>query len=261
MSTSASSATPSNALCQLPTYQVIAALLDYPQAELLAALPELRAALQAEELLSRQGLEDIQMLCDYLGRNDLYTLQENYVSLFDRGRGYSLHLFEHVHGESRDRGQAMVDLQRLYAGKGLYLAASELPDYLPVFLEFLSRQSRSEAHTLLSETAHILQALGERLAKWGSHYHYALYALLSLCGEKPVEVEFVARDGESEADDYQAIDAAWAEEPITFGGGTGCPSQTATSKNGEAVIQFQPRSRPQPATASVRPDSLPGTGV
>lgn len=248
--------TPATA-CRMPTYQAIAALLDYPQAELLAALPELRAALRAEKLLPRQGLQDIEALCDYLGRHDLYSLQENYVSLFDRGRGHSLHLFEHVHGESRDRGQAMVDLQRLYAGKGLYLAASELPDYLPVFLEFLSRQSRSEAHELLAETAHILQALGERLAKCGSHYHYALHALLALCGEKPAAVEFVARDGEGEADDYEAIDAAWAEEPVAFGGG--CATPAVNPASGEAVIQFQPRAHPSAAAA--RPDSTPSAGA
>jgi nitrate reductase delta subunit len=144
-----------------------------------------------------------------------------------------------VHGESRDRGQAMVDLQQLYASKGLHLAATELPDYLPVFLEFLSRQSRAEAHELLAETAHILQALCERLAKAGSHYHYALAALVALCGETPAALAFVARDGAAEADDYQAIDAAWAEQPVAFGGG--CATPAVNPASGEAVIQFQPR--------------------
>lgn len=256
--------TATDANCRLPSYAAIAALLDYPQAELLAALPELRSALQAEKLLPRQGLQAIETLCDYLGRHDLYTLQENYVGLFDRGRGHSLHLFEHVHGESRDRGQAMVDLQRLYAGQGLHLAAAELPDYLPVFLEFLSRQPRAQARELLAETAHILQALGERLANAGSHYHYALNALLSLCGEKPVAVEFVARDGAIEsdhyqADDFDALDAAWAEEPVAFGGGCASP---AVNPAGEAVIRFQPRAGgASSAAAPSRSPSSPSAGA
>jgi nitrate reductase molybdenum cofactor assembly chaperone NarJ/NarW len=248
--------------CRLPTYQAIAALLDYPQAGLLAALPELRAALQAEQLLPPQALEDIGTLCDYLGRHELYTLQENYVSLFDRGRGNSLHLFEHVHGESRDRGQAMVDLQQLYASKGLHLAATELPDYLPVFLEFLSRQTRSEANELLAETAHILQALCERLAKAGSHYHYALAALVALGGDTlnaPAALTFVARDGAAEADDYQAIDAAWAEQPVAFGGGCATPALNPAS--GEAVIQFQPRAVARTANTAAHSSPIPNTGA
>ena len=226
--------------CRLPTYSAIAALLDYPQAELLAALPELRAALQAEKLLPRQGLQEIVALCDYLGRHDLYTLQENYVSLFDRGRGHSLHLFEHVHGESRDRGQAMVDLQQLYAGQGLHLAAAELPDYLPVFLEFLSRQPRAAGtRTAGRNCAH--PAGAGRAAGYGRQplslcVECAALAVRRKAGRR--RIRCAGAMATIEADDFEAIDAAWAEEPVAFGGGCATPT---VNPAGEAVIRFQPR--------------------
>ena len=123
-----------------------------------------------------------------------YDLQENYVALFDRGRGTSLHLFEHVHGYSRDRGQAMVDLKAMYDNHGMTLSQPELPDYLPVFLEFLSCLPSEEARDLLNETTHIIRNIGEQIAKRGSHYYFLLSALLILAGEKPLwmSVEHVA---------------------------------------------------------------------
>jgi nitrate reductase molybdenum cofactor assembly chaperone NarJ/NarW len=138
------------------TFKALSALLSYPTVELQQAVGELRAVIETEALVPAAVRRQLDTLMTDIADGEIYDLQERYGLLFDRTRSLSLHLFEHVHGESRDRGQAMVDLQQLYASKGLHLAATELPDYLPVFLEFLSRQTRSEAHELLTETAHIL---------------------------------------------------------------------------------------------------------
>ena len=147
------------------TLKVLSALLSYPTAELQAAVPEMRAALDAEARLPQKNRDRLDRLLEEIAAGDLYDLQERYVLLFDRTRSLSLHLFEHVHGESRDRGQAMVDLKALYERHGLFMSSSELPDHLPLFLEFLSQIPEAEARGLIEETAHILEAIRQRLKK------------------------------------------------------------------------------------------------
>ena len=135
------------------TFKVLSLLLTYPTAELKAAAPELAAALDAEALLPERLRARLAALIGEIAARDLYDLQERYVLLFDRTRSLSLHLFEHVHGEGRDRGQAMVDLIELYERGGLRLEAKELPDYLPLFLEFLSTRPFGEAQDLHRSSA------------------------------------------------------------------------------------------------------------
>ncbi|MGA8049690.1 MAG: nitrate reductase molybdenum cofactor assembly chaperone, partial [Burkholderiales bacterium] len=154
----------------MKTLRVCAVLLAYPEPELLCALPELRAALDAERLLPRAVQAELKGLIEELGGEPLTASQERYVALFDRSRALSLHLFEHVHGESRDRGQAMVDLASMYGTRGLAVDGRELPDYLPAFLEFASLLPAPESRGLLGESADILRALGDRLAARGSRY-------------------------------------------------------------------------------------------
>ena len=149
------------------TFKVLSALLTYPSAELQQAAPELAAAVDAEGLLPRGVRGQLQTLIDDIAAGDLYDLQERYTLLFDRTRSLSLHLFEHVHGESRDRGQAMIDLKAMYAKNGLTIDARELPDFLPLFLEFLATRPAPEACETLGQPAHILAALAERLRKRG----------------------------------------------------------------------------------------------
>lgn len=147
-------------------YCLLSALLSYPEPELLDALGDVESMLadfpDAEEAL--------QPLVGYLATNDLIAVQENYVATFDRNRSHSLHLFEHVHGESRDRGQAMVDLLETYRGQGFEPVVSELPDHVPLFLEFLGVIDPAQAQDLLDEAIHVLAAIGARLAKGGSPY-------------------------------------------------------------------------------------------
>ncbi len=144
------------------TFKALSALLSYPDEDLQKAAPELRAAIDADGLLPRENRRVLDPLIEDIAAGDLYDLQERYVELFDRTRSLSLHLFEHVYGESRDRGQAMIELKALYERNGLYLSASELPDYLPVFLEFLSVRPLAEARAQLSQPAQAGNAAGAR---------------------------------------------------------------------------------------------------
>ena len=163
-------------------YQALSALLLYPEPELIAALPALKEVLAATPAL----LAPLEPLFDYLSANDLITVQQNYVMTFDRNPAHSLHLFEHIHGESRDRGQAMVDLMEEYKKYGLEMAGDDLPDFVPLFLEFLSQQDEAEAARLLSDAIHVLAHIGRKLDANGSAYAGA-FAVLELLS--PVAAE------------------------------------------------------------------------
>jgi nitrate reductase delta subunit len=205
------------------TFKVLSALLSYPTAELQAAANEMKTALVEEGLLQPALARAVEKLLDEIAGGDLYDLQERYVLLFDRTRSLSLHLFEHVHGESRDRGQAMIDLQNLYGEKGLEIGASELPDFVPLFLEFLSLLPRQDAYELLGQPVHVLAALAERLRKRNSSYEAVFRALVALAAAKPKgeDIAAVLQEPDPEPDDLAALDAAWEDEPVRFGPGAG----------------------------------------
>ncbi|MEK9803675.1 MAG: nitrate reductase molybdenum cofactor assembly chaperone [Curvibacter sp.] len=190
------------------TLRVLARLLTYPDAELRAHLGDLRAALHSEQALGARRLDELDALLIAMRNRDPIELEADYVQLFDRGRSTSLHLFEHVHGDSRDRGPAMIDLAQTYEKAGLYLAEGELPDYLPAVLEFVSTQPAQEARAFLGEMAHILQAIFSALLKRESAYASVLGALLEIAGEKAQAVK-VAEE--------PPLDESW-EEPAVFGG-------------------------------------------
>jgi nitrate reductase delta subunit len=125
--------------------RALALLLSYPDAALRGHLPALRAALRNEGMIPSGRLGELDALISRLENGDPLEIEAAYVQLFDRGRATSLHLFEHVHGDSRDRGPAMIDLQQTYEKAGLFLAPGELPDFLPVLLEFASTQPPRQA--------------------------------------------------------------------------------------------------------------------
>lgn len=206
------------------TFKALGLLLAYPEAEYRSAYEAALAAI-CEERLVRQTT-GLARLAKQLAREDILDLQARYVSLFDRGRAVSLNLYEHVHGESRDRGTAMVELKALYATHGLELGAQELPDYLPVFLEFLSCLPFAQARALLGEAAHVLEALAERLKKRKSPYAAVLAALAGIVADQAnaQALQSLLQQPEDDPDDLEALDRAWAEEPVTFGPGeAGCP--------------------------------------
>lgn len=199
------------------TFRALSALLAYPSEDLSPAIPEITSAIEAEGLISDEAREQLRPLLTDLATLDLYDLQERYVELFDKTRRHSLHLFEHIHGESRDRGQAMVDLVEHYRRGGLLIAANELPDFIPLFLEFLSARPLDEARGLLKETAHIFSLLEERLAKRNGGYAAVFAAALSIVKETAVVADTVEIN--DEPDDLASIDAAWEETAVTFGPG------------------------------------------
>ncbi len=201
-------------------FKAFSALLSYPDETLQKAAPELRAAIGEAELLPAENVRMLEALIEEIATGDLFAMQERYIELFDRTRSLSLHLFEHVYGESRDRGQAMIDLKSLYERNGLYLSSSELPDFLPAFLEFLSIRPLDEAREQLSQPSHILTALAERLHKRHSPYAAVFEGLTALAAAAPdPEAELVPEDHDADPNDFAALDAQWEEEAVTFGPG------------------------------------------
>jgi nitrate reductase delta subunit len=198
------------------SYRALAALISYPSEALQAATGEIAAVLAEEIVVPAAGRAAIDRLLAELAKDDIYALQERYFMLFDRSRTLSLHLFEHVHGESRDRGQAMADLIELYRGHGFEPTASELPDFLPLFLEFLSLLPGHEAQALLAEPAGILQILAERLVTRKSAYAAVFQALATLANAPPIDLPDTSAE---DPDDLVALDAAWEEAAVHFGPG------------------------------------------
>lgn len=199
--------------------KVIACLLHYPDAELQAHAPELISAVAGEHRLAEAQREALCTLIRQTVAADLLELQAEYVDTFDRGRARSLHLFEHVHGDSRDRGQAMIDLIDVYRAAGFEIDCAELPDYLPLFLEFCAQIQEDDAREWLGQIGHILQLLHQRLARHESRYAPALEALLTLAdieAESPGVREQVS--SEKPDDTPAALDYAWMEAPVTFAG-------------------------------------------
>ena len=203
--------------------KAIAVLLDYPGPAIQEHAGELAEVFHACEQLTP---ETRRALADFLSRrqrDDLFDLQAEYVGLFDRSRSLSLHLFEHVHGESRDRGQAMVDLQNLYFEQGLEPVARELPDYVPLFLEFCSCLPEAQIQGWLEELAHLLRLLHARLAERESDYQWLFRAVLEIGGLETADEQLRGKLREQRRDDTpEALDEAWAEEPVVFGPSAGC---------------------------------------
>jgi len=207
-------------------FKAFSALLSYPSAEMREALPEIAEVVNTTPLVAareRRGLLD---LIDEIGQGDLLSAEERYVDLFDRGRGLSLHLFEHLHGESRDRGTAMVELKQIYERAGFELSARELPDYLPVVLEYLSYCDITEADAILADCSHILTTIGHSLVARRSGYAAVLQALLVIAGEGPIDVAKVPpvkeRTGALDRDWFEQ--PAFADAPAPTGPTTGTPA-------------------------------------
>ncbi|MEQ6887343.1 nitrate reductase molybdenum cofactor assembly chaperone [Halomonas sp. CS7] len=197
--------------------RVLARLLDYPSAELQAAAPELIEIINAERRLPASLRARLMDWCQRLLEADLLELQSEYVALFDKGRSTSLLLFEHVHGESRDRGQAMVDLMAEYRAAGFELDARELPDYLPMFLEYLSTRPEADIGRWLGEIRHILALLSARLEEREADHALVPLALLALIGaEGDVAAHRESVKEEAPDDTPEALDEVWEEEAVRF---------------------------------------------
>ncbi len=217
--------------------RALARLLCYPDHQLMGDLPDVADVLAADEALSPATRRALAELASDLLQRDWLEVEARYVDSFDRGRRTSLHLFEHVHGDSRDRGPAMIDLQQTYANSGLMLADGELPDFLPVVLEFASTQPLDVATEFLGEMAHILNALHSALVERDNPYAAVVAAVLDLAHE-PVQAVKVQAE--------EPLDATWAE-PEVFGG---CNSAGQTAPSQPKPIQIiRPHAQPRGAAA------------
>ncbi len=201
------------------TLRVLARLMAYPEQPLLDAMPRMIEVLRGEAWFPPALAGKIEAFMRRLASRPVTELQEEYVALFDRGRALSLHLFEHVHGESRDRGQAMVDLLEHYRTGGLVLDARELPDYLPLMLEYLSTRPRAEADELLGDAMGVIVLVGARLAERGSDYALLFVALETAVGS-PADAASLKRRAATEGPDptIQKMDEIWQDEQVTFMG-------------------------------------------
>lgn len=242
----------------LRSLRVLARLLDYPTAELQAAAEDLATLLHGETRLQASLRQRLADWCRCLASRELLDLQAEYVELFDRGRATSLLLFEHVHGESRDRGQAMVDLLAEYEAAGFQLAARELPDHLPLFLEYLSTREEAEIGRWLGEISHILALLAARLEERDAEHALVPRALLALIGATELIVAHRPIVAAEEPDHTpQALDRVWEEEAVRFSAESDddCALQSAEGRRlAERKYQATPQAiHLMPSTPPERP--------
>lgn len=209
------------------TLKAFSLVMSYPSEELQQSMSEITAVLMSEKRLTTAARRALSPLLHDLENGDIFDLQENFVALFDRSRTLSLNLFEHVHGESRDRGGAMVSLLETYREGGYEPATSELPDHLPVLLEFLSMRSASDAKEILVDVAHLFEALSTRLTRRESNYSAVFDALLQISGahaDEQVVAELLDQP-DDDPNDLEALDEVWEESEVRFGPdpNAGCP--------------------------------------
>lgn len=232
---------------------VIARLLDYPDRALFDHRQDLLDAVETASELELQHRTQLITFIDQFCARPLLDVQAEYCELFDRGRATSLLLFEHVHGESRDRGQAMVDLLEQYRADGLELDSKELPDFLPLYLEYLANGSIDHAREGLQDIVPILALLAARLQQRQSPYAVLFDVLRSLSGAD-VEFEHLQPQVAKEArdDTPEALDAVWEEEQVKFLGEQGCASaqQTAHQRRFAGAVAPQYLDVAQAATRS-----------
>jgi len=226
------------------TLKAFSLILSYPTRELQHAMPEIGGVLASDTRLTAAARRALRPLVEELAGRDIYDLQETFVMLFDRSRTLSLNLFEHVHGESRDRGGAMVSLVETYREGGFDPVTSELPDHLPVLLEFLSTRPFEEAQDTLADAAHIFEALNARLDRRQSLYGAVFASLLQLAGvtaDQEAVAEMLAQP-DDDPTDLEALDEVWEESEVLFGPdpNAGCPQVRDMLANMDVPINPAP---------------------
>jgi len=205
--------------------RALALLLSYPDADMRSKLTDVMSVLSLERALSPSRISELKNLSEQLQSLDPLEVESRYVETFDRGRSTCLNLFEHVHGDSRDRGPAMIDLSQTYAQSGLVLDPDELPDHLCVVLEFASTQTEDVAKSFLDEMAHILNSIFSALLKRESPYAAVIAAVLELSGHKAQAVSIPVEE---------SMDSSW-QEPEAF---DGCQSRGQSKPNLEQPLHF-----------------------
>ena len=223
--------------------KLVSVLLDYPQDALWQHGDELLQAAQAAELAPARRATLVAFVRELLATDSLEA-QDRWLSTFDRGRAMSLLLFEHIHGESRDRGQAMVDLIEAYRKHGYELSAKELPDYLPLLLEYLSQRPAEEARDWLKHVSHIVGLLAARAGERNSPYAPLFELLVELADGKLDLAALRQRASQEPRDDTpEAMDQLWEEEAVRFGPeapSDDCAPPTRLPARSAATRQVQP---------------------
>lgn len=191
----------------LKTLKAFSLILGYPTSELQQALPEISAIIKSETIVPAEALQ--QWLAN-LVHCELISWQEEYVAVFDNQ--VSLYLFEYVHGQSRERGQAMVDLSGYYQTHNFAITGNELPDYLPLVLEFLSYQPAELVREFLADMLGIIGKMGQKLRAGNSDYALICESLEIFMGQTPQIAKPVIP-----IKSLAEIDKDWAEPPVTFG--------------------------------------------
>lgn len=215
--------------------KALAGLLSYPVEGLVTHIDEVAGVLLTRPELDSMDREALESFIAWIRETDLLDLEATYVETFDRSKKVSLYLFEHVYGESRDRGPAMVELSEAYREQGLEIDSHELPDFLPLFLEFCAHLPEAEGRAWLDEVGAILQPIHVRLVERESHYAVPLRVLLRLVAVEPMPESLVDSATKEERDDTrEALDRTWMEAPVTFG-----PDEPRT--NCGATRQWQER--------------------
>lgn len=213
------------------TLKILGFFLTYPEQNHVQAAGECADILKSEQWLSKDRLEKLASALKNFGEKNLLDLQEDYVALFDRTPSLSLHLFEHIHGDSRDRGQALVDLLKVYEDAGLYIHADEMPDYLPLFMEYAATLPPAEASETLGSVVNILSSLAERLRNRESFYADIIDAVIETANRSPdpKAVEEFLKQSSGQALGLDEMDKEWAEQfafdntAQTTGIQSGCP--------------------------------------
>jgi len=197
----------------MKTFKLLGLLLTYPEGTVYSASEEILEILHEESVLPEKSIRKIETFLNTQKTQDLMDVQEDYVETFDRGRAHCLHLFEHIHGESRDRGQAMVDLSETYASKGLHINSGELPDYLPLFMEYLSRCDVREASGLLGDAINIIAMIGAKLRKSNSPYAdiFDSIEMLSAIKADKMKVIEALEKAPKDPETLEELDEEWKE--------------------------------------------------
>lgn len=229
----------------MPILQLLSLLLDYPKQPLIDAKAEL-LAIVADAAIAGALKQNLSAFINSRINGELMDWQSEYDSLFERGRSLSLLIFEHIHGESRDRGQAMVNLLAQYREAGLDVDVKELPDYLPLYLEFLSTQGEQNAQIGLEEIAPVLAVLLCRLEQRESDYA-CIFATLVVLSAAEVDLADIKQQiaGEKRDDTPKELDKVWEEEMVSFIGNEQTSSACGTGNkptDGQRRDQFIPLS-------------------
>jgi len=206
------------------TFKLLGLLLTYPKEPLQEAVGSFTELFESEDLLTKSQIRSLQPLVDNYANGDLISLQEQYVNTFDRGRNHCLYLFEHIHGESRDRGAAMVDMKDMYAEKGLFISSNELPDYLPLFLEYLSFCELSEAIEMLADAIDVIATIGAHLSKDNSVYSNIFNVLENLpdINVDKKKVALAVKNAPKDPETFDELDKEWEETPAFDNDETDC---------------------------------------